>query len=100
MYNPIPYNMALITILKDDLHYIQRAARREKATEADFLHAIIEKHRYPGGQILQYGTKIQTASRAAGVTCPKETGEMDPNLTCQACKHFINCYAAILDVLQ
>ena len=49
MYNPIPYNMALITILKDDLHYIQRAARRANKGETAFLHEIIEKHRYPGG---------------------------------------------------
>jgi hypothetical protein len=49
MYNPTPYNMALIQILKEDLHYIQRAARRANKGEIAFLHEIIEKHRYPGG---------------------------------------------------
>ena len=49
MHDPTPHNMALIQILKKDLHYIQRAARRANKGDTAFLHEIIEKHRYPGG---------------------------------------------------
>ena len=49
IHDPTPFNMAMIMILKEDLHYIQRAARRAKNTDTAFLHNIIEKHRYSGG---------------------------------------------------
>lgn len=44
----MPYNTALIMINKEDLHYVQRAARRNKQSEIEMLHQIIEKYRYPG----------------------------------------------------
>lgn len=48
-HDPTPFNMALIKILKEDLHYIQRAARRANKGDTALLHDIIEKHRRPGG---------------------------------------------------
>ena len=49
IHDPLPHNMALTKILKEDLHYIQRAALRANKTDFATLHDIIEKHRYPGG---------------------------------------------------
>lgn len=98
-HNPLPFDMALIQILKTDLHYIQRAARRANKTDTDFLHDIIEKHRRPGSQPKESGTKISTPAAAAGVTCPKETGEMDPETSCQTCKHYPICYSKIMGAL-
>ena len=45
-HNPTPYNMALTQILKEDLHYIQRAASRAKVNDQDLIHKIITNHRY------------------------------------------------------
>lgn len=98
-HNPLPFNMALIQIFKEDLHYIQRAARRAKIPEEDFLHDVIEKHRYSGSQPVESGTKISTPAAAAGVTCPKETGEMDPETSCETCEHYQVCFNKIIGVL-
>jgi hypothetical protein len=48
-HDPTPHDQALILILKSDLHYIQRAARRHNHKEIVCLHKIIEKHRRPRG---------------------------------------------------
>lgn len=47
--DPLPFGVALVRIQKDDLHYLQRAARRGEEETEETLHFIIEKHRYPGG---------------------------------------------------
>ena len=99
IHDPTPFNMAMVMILKEDLHYIQRAARRAKKPESAFLHDVIEKHRYSGSQPVESGTKISTPAAAAGVTCPKETGEMDPETSCQTCKHYPVCFGKIMGAL-
>jgi len=48
-HDPTPPNMALIQILKKDLHYIQRAARRAGVHDQDMLHIIVQNHRYHRG---------------------------------------------------
>jgi len=45
-HDPTPYNMKLTQILKEDLHYIQRAARRARTTDQGMIHKIITNHRY------------------------------------------------------
>lgn len=98
-HNPLPYDMSLIQIKKEDLHYIQRAARRANKHQIDFLHDIIEKHRRPGEPGQESGTKIKTPAAAAGVICPKDTGEMDPDISCKECEHFQACYSSIMGAL-
>ena len=44
---------------------------------------------------MESGTKISTPAAAAGVTCPKETGEMDLKESCEGCKHFAVCFDAV-----
>jgi len=99
IHNPIPHHIALLPILKEDLHYIQRAARRANIPDHDMIHDIIEKHRYPGKPGPESGTKISTPAAAAGVICPKETGEMDPETSCQTCKHYPVCFSKIMGSL-
>jgi len=48
-HDPTPHNMALIQILKEDMHYLRRTAKRHNERNEEALHRIIEKHRYPGG---------------------------------------------------
>jgi len=48
--NPLPFGITLCRIQKDDLHYLQRSARRNGEEFEDVLHRIIENHRYPGAQ--------------------------------------------------
>lgn len=45
-HDPTPYNMKLTQILKEDFHYIQRAARRDGTTDQDLMHKIIKNYRY------------------------------------------------------
>jgi hypothetical protein len=45
------------------------------------------------------GTKIRTHAEAAGVTCPKETGEMDQETSCRTCEHFLTCFGNIMSAL-
>jgi len=45
------------------------------------------------------GTKVQTVAQAAGVTCPKDTGEMDRNEPCSKCEHYHKCLGQISRVL-
>lgn len=47
--DPLPYGVTLTRIKKDDLHYLQRSARRQNEEFEEVLHRIIENHRYPGG---------------------------------------------------
>lgn len=47
-HDPLPYDIALIKIKKEDLHYLQRSARRNNEGEVETLHRVIENHRYPG----------------------------------------------------
>lgn len=42
------------------------------------------------------GTTIVSVSKAAGVTCPKETGEMRDDDSCRVCDHFEKCYAVVV----
>jgi len=37
------------------------------------------------------GTKIKSIPEAAGVKCPKSTGEMDRKETCTKCDHYRKC---------
>lgn len=48
IHDPLPRDIALIKIKKDDLHYLQRSARRHNEREEETLHRVIENHRYPG----------------------------------------------------
>lgn len=41
------------------------------------------------------GTKVIAASRAAGVTCPKDTGQLGKDEDCHCCEHWAACAAAI-----
>ena len=47
--DPLPFGVTLTRISKEDLHYLQRSARRQDEEFEDVLHRIIQKHRYPGG---------------------------------------------------
>jgi len=40
-----------------------------------------------------------SVSEAAGVTCPKETGEMKTDADCLGCEHFGACMNALLKEL-
>ena len=48
-HDPLPYNVVLCRMLKDDYHYLQRLAGRINENEGQTLHTVIEKYRYPGG---------------------------------------------------
>jgi len=48
-HDPLPYNMVLCKMFKDDYHYLQRLANRINMNEEEALHIVIEKYRYPGG---------------------------------------------------
>lgn len=41
------------------------------------------------------GTIIQTPAQAAGVECPKRTGEMPWDADCRKCRHYDACLAAV-----
>jgi hypothetical protein len=73
MHDPTPYNMAMIMISKDDLHYLQRAGRRANKKEVDLLHDIIEKHRRPGSAASEGGRKPpdSTKDEDQGRTIPE-----------------------------
>lgn len=43
--------------------------------------------------------EISTVPKKAGVTCPKETGEMDADRSCRLCQHYEKCYSAVLSAL-
>lgn len=45
------------------------------------------------------GTTVQSAPEAAGVVCPKETGDLGPDKTCNDCQYQGRCYAAVLSAL-
>lgn len=45
------------------------------------------------------GTNISSLPAAAGVICPKDTGEMDNNASCKNCKHYPKCVAVLNGVL-
>ena len=49
---------------------------------------------------MESGTEINTPAAAAGVTCPKETGEMDPKESCEGCKHVAVCFDALIGALS
>jgi len=42
---------------------------------------------------------IKSISEAAGVTCPKETGEMKTE-DCHDCPHFSACWNALMEELE
>lgn len=46
------------------------------------------------------GTKVTDAPGAAGVECPKKTGEMDESESCKECPYWSRCYSAIMGVLE
>lgn len=73
IHDPTPYNMAMIMISKDDLHYLQRAGRRANKKETDLLHDIIEKHRRPGA-IASEGGQKPTDSTKEGSQIASLTG--------------------------
>jgi len=49
---------------------------------------------------MESGTKINTPAAAAGVTCPKDTGEMDPEESCMNCKNFKACFNVVFEALS
>lgn len=46
------------------------------------------------------GTKIMDAPTAAGVVCPKKTGEMDESEPCRKCPYWSRCMDAIMGVMR
>ena len=68
-HNPTPYNMALTQILKEDLHYIQRAASRAKVNDQDLIHKIITNHRY-----------TRTILNEGGQTAADDTNQAKTNI--------------------
>jgi len=42
---------------------------------------------------------LRSPSEAAGVICPKETGEMKTE-DCHDCQHFIACWNALMEELE
>lgn len=42
---------------------------------------------------------IKSPSEAAGVICPKETGEMKTDADCRGCQHFSACWNALMGEL-
>lgn len=48
-HDPLPYNVALCRMFKDDYHYLQRLAGRINKNEEETLQTVIEKYRHPGG---------------------------------------------------
>lgn len=42
---------------------------------------------------------IKSPSGAAGVICPKETGEMKTDADCRGCQHFSACWNALMEEL-
>jgi len=46
MFNPMPFNLALIKIFKTDKQYVLRAAGRAGESEEETLSKIIYQYRY------------------------------------------------------
>jgi hypothetical protein len=45
-------------------------------------------------------TNISTPSDLAKVKCPKRTGKMDKDTSCQKCEHYDKCYLAVFKALR
>lgn len=41
------------------------------------------------------GTKVYTLPEKAGVKCPKETGDLDKELSCRVCEYYHKCMAVL-----
>ena len=46
------------------------------------------------------GTQLSDASTAAGVECPKKTGEMSNDDSCMGCPHYAKCLKVIMEALE
>lgn len=44
-------------------------------------------------------TKVSEPHQAAGVKCPKKTGDMDEETSCKICHNYRKCMGAIWGVL-
>lgn len=46
------------------------------------------------------GMKVTDAPDAAGVPCPKKSGEMDESESCKKCPYWSRCYATIMGAMR
>ena len=43
--------------------------------------------------------RVRSVSDAAGVECPKKTGEMGEDESCEECEYFKRCWGKVMGVL-
>ena len=46
------------------------------------------------------GAKVVDAPTAAGVECPKKTGEMDESESCRECPYWSRCMDAVMAAMR